>query len=151
MAWILALWMLLLLALANPASAQFRLSILIRPRPPASAPPIVPPASLDAVNRQLLELHNDARRQRGLPPLVLDPRLIIDAQHSAQVQFERGRMGHLTLLRLGAENVAWGYRDEAEVTAGWLRSRGHRANILGPYTRVGFGRAGAYWAARFAP
>ncbi|HSA54929.1 MAG TPA: CAP domain-containing protein [Gemmatimonadaceae bacterium] len=41
-----------------------------------------------------------------------------------------------------AENVAIDYRDAAGVVAGWMRSPGHRANILSTtYTEMGAGYA----------
>lgn len=44
-----------------------------------------------------------------------------------------------------AENVAWGYRSGPAAVRGWMGSPGHRANLLGPHTHVGFGVAGSYY------
>lgn len=40
-----------------------------------------------------------------------------------------------------AENVAYGFDRVDEVMAGWMRSAGHRRNILGPYREIGVGHA----------
>jgi len=53
------------------------------------------------------------------------------------------------------ENIAMGYRDVNSVMNGWMRSIGHRYNILGNWEHVGFGVAKAqngaiYWVADFA-
>lgn len=36
------------------------------------------------------------------------------------------------------ENLAYGYINEAAIVDGWMNSEGHRANLLGSYTQVGF-------------
>jgi uncharacterized protein YkwD len=52
------------------------------------------------------------------------------------------------------ENVACGQRSVAEVMSGWMRSPGHRKNILGKYTEIGaacaIDTAGTpYWCVTF--
>jgi hypothetical protein len=50
------------------------------------------------------------------------------------------RAGYLRWVTLG-ENVAYSYRTVGEVMAAWMRSPGHRANLLaGEFTHVGLGR-----------
>jgi hypothetical protein len=39
------------------------------------------------------------------------------------------------------ENLAYGFSDSASTVDAWMNSAGHRANILGSYTEVGFGVA----------
>jgi uncharacterized protein YkwD len=40
------------------------------------------------------------------------------------------------------ENIAWNYRDANSVMRGWMKSPGHRANILGKnFTEIGVGVA----------
>lgn len=49
-----------------------------------------------------------------------------------------------------AENIAMGPRDEAEVIAGWLNSKGHCANIMNPgLTEMAVSRSGPYWVQVF--
>lgn len=55
------------------------------------------------------------------------------------------------------ENIAAGYSSPADVVKGWMKSPGHKANILGAdYTEIGIGYAfggeseyGSYWTAVF--
>ena len=118
---------------------------------PEVAPVEVPATPPGDHCKALLALHNAARSRSGLPPLVLDERLCAEAQHAANEQARRGQCGHFTSLGVGGENCAMGQRDEAEAIRSWLNSPGHAANMMGNWTRVGFGRAGNAWAARFAP
>ncbi|WGH79744.1 CAP domain-containing protein [Jannaschia ovalis] len=92
---------------------------------------------LDAVNAQ--------RGAAGLPALAEDAALTRAAETQAVHMAQTGQLSHagprgrgvLPRIRgagfgacFAAENVAWGQRDLAEVTAGWMRSPGHRRNIL---------------------
>lgn len=122
------------------------------PNPPPEPPdPPQPPVDADALNLKLLRLHNAERVKAGLPWLILSKTVIERAQHAAQVQADKRRVGHFTSLSPDfAENVAAGQRTEEEAMASWMSSSGHRRNILGRYTVAGFGRVGDYWAARFA-
>ena len=123
----------------------------LRPPLPPPRPPQPPPTDPGDLNRVLLKLHNEERAQAARPPLTLSTTIIARALHAAEVQADRGRVGHFTPLPPDfAENVAAGQRTPEEVMESWMSSRGHRANILGPYTVCGFGRVGDYWAARFA-
>jgi uncharacterized protein YkwD len=104
-----------------------------------------------------LTAHNSARKRAGLEPLRLERHLAGAAQAHAEWC---ARIGHLThygphrntwadrarqagyhaTLSSCSENVAWGYDDGADVTGGWLRSRGHRSNVLSrQWIHVGFG------------
>jgi uncharacterized protein YkwD len=52
------------------------------------------------------------------------------------------------------ENIAMGQASAAEVVADWMRSDGHRANILGSHSRIGVAMARAadgtvYWCQQF--
>lgn len=108
---------------------------------------------------------NTARAQAGLRPLALDPRLATIAQRHACDMAQQGyldhtspdgrglmdRAGGLTGFCAIAENIARGQQDIPTVMATWLRSPGHRANLLDPgLTHVGLGRAtGPYWVQVF--
>ena len=99
---------------------------------------------------KLLAMHNATRHESGLAALVLDAQLCMDAMRSANEQRLRGRCGHFTPLRAGAENCAAGHQSPLDAVNGWLASPGHAANIRGAWTRIGFGRDGDFWAVRFA-
>jgi uncharacterized protein YkwD len=51
------------------------------------------------------------------------------------------RLNHVGFrYKSAGENIAWGYSNPAEVFAAWMRSAGHRDNILSPaFTRIGVG------------
>jgi len=99
-------------------------------------------------------------------PLALDARLTIAAQVHADDMHARGTMSHTggdgsdpgqRVARTGyaaatwGENVAAGYPSVDAVTAGWLGSDGHCANLMNPaFTEFGGGEAGRYWVQVFA-
>ncbi|TVP98620.1 MAG: CAP domain-containing protein [Roseinatronobacter sp.] len=119
-----------------------------------------------------LEIHlaavNDERRRAGRAPLALSPELGRVAQAHACDMAQRGYFSHTSqdgrsvsdrINRAGlprlctmGENIARGQRDVPSVMAGWMRSSGHRRNILDrDFTLVGFGRAdGPNWVQLFA-
>lgn len=123
-----------------------------RPGDRASASPRAP-----AIERAVVDGVNRHRRDAGLRALVLDAAISRQARlHSAAMASRSTPPGHAgfddrvaTLRRTigcrrAAENVAMnrGYVDPAsEAVRGWLRSRGHRENIEGPYGRTGVGVA----------
>jgi uncharacterized protein YkwD len=114
--------------------------------------------------RTLLDGHNGQREQRGLEPLVLDPALCEYAQSHADKMAEKGLLVHSSMSNLAVkagngnvgENVAWGQNSEEEVCRSWMKSPGHRSNILNKrYCKVGFGvsedeRGRKYWCAVFS-
>jgi uncharacterized protein YkwD len=126
---------------------------LFGPRPPVPGPvPPAPPSEPDLSAEALAALaaHNRERAAHGLSRLTIDSVLRSRAQgHSGRMAAE-GRLFHSPG---GAENVAWNYPTGAGVVAGWMKSDGHRANILNPYyTHVGIGVARSpigetYWTA----
>lgn len=49
------------------------------------------------------------------------------------------------------ENIAWGYRTEAEVIQGWISSPGHCSNIMYPdFEVMGIAKVGSYWTQVFS-
>ncbi len=120
---------------------------------PTAAQPVAAAPQPVAFER-LLALHNAERARRGRAPLVLDAGLCAGAQNAADAQAQRRACGHfVSLAGASAENCAAGQTSEDEVHSSWTRSPGHFANMLGGYSRVGFGvnygPGGPYWAARF--
>ena len=117
----------------------------------------------------VLDAHNAERIRKRLPPLVLNPQLTQAAEEHAADMARRGKMTHRGgdgsspfdrieqvhySFEAAAENVAYGFDRVEEVMAGWMRSPGHRRNILGPYTEIGVGRVIApagtsYWCVTF--
>ncbi len=99
------------------------------------------PAALREVHERL----NAARRQNGLPPVALSGTLgRAAAGHACDMiqrgffshQGSNGSSAHNRAQRAGyrscltAENIAWGQPTPAAVFDAWMRSPGHRANIL---------------------
>lgn len=138
-------------------------------RPPrgAETPPHAPGEG-DAA-RAVLDAHNAIRAARHLGPLAANAELDAAARAHADDMARRRKMSHRggdgsspfsRIERAGysfkgaAENVAFGFDDVAAVMDGWMRSAGHRRNILGPYREAGVGRAvdatgAAYWCVTF--
>ena len=108
------------------------------------------PGSLEsAVNRY--------RAKHGLRPLKLSECLRTQAaEHSAWMAGIRNlsHTGFSTRLAMcnfsgGSENVASGYKTNADVIDGWDTSSGHRRNMQGDWTHVGGERSGTYWTLIF--
>ncbi len=112
------------------------------------------PRLMQEQEAQMLDLLNQTRRQFGLPPLRLDPKLRLAARaHSADMatnnyfEHDSPRFGtpvqrmQVAGVRTGyyGENIAFAL-DAALAETAFMHSPGHRANILDPdYTRVGIG------------
>jgi len=124
-----------------PSTASTRTSQAAAPRP------VLTPMSLDGMAREVVYLVNLERAQHDLPPLRVNERLIEDAKLQANQIAATGVLEHFILgapyptpsIRaevagyawnaLG-ENVAFGYTAAPSAVAAWMRSPGHRANIL---------------------
>ena len=111
--------------------------------------------------RQLFDLVNEERTQRGIDALVLDERLVpVARSHSQEMftlkyfshespvsgsPFDRLKAARITYSRAG-ENLAYA-QSVAVAHRALMESPGHRENILRPeFTRIGIGviNAGAY-------
>ena len=101
---------------------------------------------------QIIEKTNEARSINGIPPLVVDCRLMGSARRHAQRMAHAASMFHSSGV---AENVATGQPFASDAVVVWLHSPGHRANILnGRYRRIGVaGVVGpdgrTYWVQQF--
>lgn len=124
-----------------------------------------------ALVEALLEAVNGERARKDLRPLKLDPTLNQIADFYARRMIESGYFGHTDpfdgstvdaraahfgyAYRKVGENLGAGHASVAEVLAHWMRSPGHRANILDPaYTHIGIavkqgGEYGIYWVQEF--
>ena len=148
----------------------------VAPRPnPAPTPLPAPRRELPDpdgpadVSESLVEAHNARRARAGLPPLFANPELEAAAIEHARDMADRRKMSHKGgdgsspfdrmkgqgySYRSAAENVAYGFDDVDSVMAGWMRSPGHRRNILGKFSEIGVGRAiardgASYWCVTF--
>jgi uncharacterized protein YkwD len=103
---------------------------------------------------QTIEEHNVVRNNHGLPILKIDNNLMMEANTHAKWMATHEMLKHSNICN-GAESIA-----QAEVTPKtmiqlWMRSPGHRRNILNPkYTTIGFAihisvTGKYYWCARF--
>ena len=112
----------------------------------------------------LLDLHNKARKNKNLQELKIDEKLCEYAQKHAEYMNNKNRLVHSSMKDLMslysdsnmvAENIAWNQSTEKEVVDDWMRSSGHRSNILGKnYSKVGFGMSNdkgrIYWCVVFS-
>lgn len=118
-----------------------------------NAPPAAPAVELHATEVQLVERTNAERARHGLPPLVLDPSLQQSARRHA-AWMTRNRVLRHTNAAV-AENIAMGQPNSTQVVQDWMRSPGHRANILNrSHTRIGVAGYTApngtvYWCQQF--
>lgn len=118
---------------------------------------------------ELLELHNTARKTSQLPPFQRNEKLSAAAQRHAVHMAQTGKFDHQGIgdgdipariaaagyqAKAHAENLLWGPSKVEIVHQAWMESELHRANILGNFREIGFGRATAengriYWVAVF--
>ncbi len=101
-----------------------------------------------AVQKRILADVNAARKANGKKALTLNSAMSTVAVNWSGKQAAANRMSHNPKYssqipsgwtRAG-ENVAFGYSPQ-KVNAAWMKSSGHRANILGSYNRIGIGVA----------
>ncbi|MEU7143382.1 CAP domain-containing protein [Nocardia sp. NPDC046473] len=132
--------------------------------PPALAAPQAQPVAATVVS-----LTNAERAKAGCPALAEESRLDQAAQAHTADMAARGVLDHNSSkgspgdrikaagyrARAWAENIASGQSTAAEVVGGWMRSPGHRANILNCSLRdigVGFAKdrnGTPYWTQDF--
>ena len=119
--------------------------------------------------------HNESRQSSWIyktPKLKKDYGLMRAAQAHAEEMARRGQLSHKGIngsqvddrvdyysrnaWMTWGENIAWGQDSEREVVDGWMRSTGHKKNIMNKdFTHMGVGVAydqngRAYWCAVFA-
>ena len=102
---------------------------------------------------QILALTNESRQRAGLRPVAMDERLTAAARAKLFDMLKQDYFAHRTpdgrqpwafmqaagyRFQMAAENLAKGYDNEPELQQAWMKSRGHRANILNPhFTEIG--------------
>lgn len=125
------------------------------PPAPAAAAAAATASSLTAssVATEVVRLVNIERAKRGLKPVTINGKLTAAADGHSAYQARIGRLTHTSANRSNAgkrmtaagyswsrwgENVAYGYATPAAVMKAWMRSAGHRANILNArFTEIG--------------
>ena len=115
----------------------------------------------DRYEAEVIAATNAERTDRVLVTVRAETCVDSYAEAQARQMAAQGRMFHQDLgpvlaacdLQRVGENVAYGYPSGTAVTAGWMGSAGHRANILKPEFRlIGVGAAqgsdGLWYAAQ---
>ncbi|MFC0091631.1 CAP domain-containing protein [Allobacillus sp. GCM10007491] len=127
-------------------------------------------SQLDDLLEEVVELTNREREVNGLPTLKIDPELQDVAQEKSADMADLNYFSHesptygspFDMLNefgidyeVAAENIAAGFFDPEDVVNGWMKSEGHRENILNQnvtHIGVGFeegGEMGTYWTQLF--
>ncbi|WBQ04193.1 CAP domain-containing protein [Kribbella sp. CA-293567] len=125
------------------------------PRPSSEPPSTKPPAPTGGAEAQVLQLTNNERAKNGCGALRTNSALTKAADLHATDMVVRHYFDHTSLdgrspfarmkaagFKGGAmaENIAVGYKSAAAVVDGWMKSEGHRKNILNcDYTMIGIG------------
>ncbi|MBR4661136.1 MAG: LysM peptidoglycan-binding domain-containing protein [Clostridia bacterium] len=127
----------------------------------------LPDDSVSAYEREVVELVNAIRAERGLGKLEENWELSRVARFKSRDMREKHYFAHVSptygspfemmrafglAYRTAGENIAMGYPTPASVVDGWMNSEGHRANILNPsFTVIGVGYVaqGNYWTQMF--
>lgn len=115
------------------------------------------PARAGAEASRVITSVNAQRKAAGLAPVKMSPALMKVAQGHACDNAARGKISHtgsdgstLTqrlrrqnyLIRTAAENTGWGFANAEVAMNYWMKSPGHRANILNPAMKeIGLGLA----------
>lgn len=135
----------------------------------ASATPSSAAVSTTTMASQVISLTNAQRAKHGCRPLATNRALNASALAHSRDMVSRNYFSHVsprgstfvTRARAAgyqhamAENIAWGYRTPAQVVAAWMKSPGHRKNILNCGARsVGVGvwiksNGAPYWTQVF--
>ncbi|MEM1393686.1 MAG: CAP domain-containing protein [Cyanobacteria bacterium P01_H01_bin.150] len=135
--------------LSSNSDSSLNSPIALSPRPVNAA------SDIAAVEKSVHRKINQYRSSKGLPPLKLNGEISkIARQHSKNMAQKQVYFGHdgsssrynkiskLIKYRGVAENVAYnmGYGNPAKIAVdGWIKSSGHRRNMLGKYQVTGIG------------
>ena len=103
----------------------------------------------------VIRLVNKERETAGQEPLKVDEDLMELAQIRAKElskKFSHERPDGTEVVDLGyGENIARGQSSASEVMRDWMKSEGHRYNILwDQYHSIGVARSGSYWVQVFS-
>ena len=114
---------------------------------------------------QVVQLVNQERAKAGLKPLVSDRALAAMALDKAKDMYHNRYFSHYSptygspfdmmrsygiQYRYAGENIAMGQRTPQEVMNAWMKSPGHRQNILNPnFTKIGVAYYKGEWVQEF--
>ena len=110
--------------------------------PTQAATPTI--AQLATLQNDIVRYTNAQRAAHGCGAVRVDAKLAYAARVQSGYMARTGRFSHTgaggstfvaRITKAGysgalSENIAWGYRSGAQVVAAWMKSPGHRANIL---------------------
>lgn len=120
--------------------------------------------SLNSIRADMLKRVNAERKKAGVPPLkgfkIIDgtaQEKAVDMHkykyfdhYSPRLKWVFNQYEKVGLLPYGGENIASGQRTTAQVMSDWMKSPGHRANILfSDFTYLGVGYYKGYWVQQF--
>jgi uncharacterized protein YkwD len=89
-----------------------------------------------AIEANIISYTNRERARYGLPPMQVCPELMDSARRHCAWMARSRRLVHTS--QPVAENIATGQSSSNEVVRDWMRSSGHRANILNAgHRRIG--------------
>ncbi len=116
--------------------------------------------------KQVLNMVNKERRNRGLKPVVGSSTLAQVANgHAKDMNYNKyfshnSRNGddlgdrlhdERARYRVAGENIARGHKTATSVMKGWMKSPGHKKNILNKrFRRLGVAKSGTYWVQVFS-
>jgi uncharacterized protein YkwD len=141
---------------------RFALAALIAPAAigvsmvasPAEAAPATAADKALTVQADIARLTNTQRTANGCSAVTVNAQLTAAAVGHSSWMAQTGTFSHTGragstfatrvkaagYTRPSSENIAWGYRTATELVAAWMKSPGHRANILNCKSRtVGVG------------
>jgi len=109
-----------------------------------AAPAQAATASFTTLQTQVVSLSNKERVRAGCKALPVNPQLLWAARGHSKYMARTGRFSHtgaagstfITRARAAgyttarSENIAWGYRSAGDVVKAWMKSPGHRRNLL---------------------
>ncbi|MET8154431.1 CAP domain-containing protein [Actinoplanes sp. NPDC049668] len=101
-------------------------------------------ASEQSLQADIARLTNEQRTAKGCPAVTVNAQLTTAARGHSEWMAETGTFSHTGrnnsrfvdrakaagYVRPSSENIAYGYRSADEVVKAWMKSSGHRANIL---------------------
>ncbi len=125
--------------------------------PVVDAPPVLPTDIVRLDPAAVSHRISAYREAHHLPPVVLDPALVLIAQAQADAMAGANHLSHEVAGSLdhrlnsahhrkgyAVENVSAGYATAEAAVAGWQRSAAHNANLLyGPMRHMGIAAAEA--------
>jgi len=128
-----------------------------------AAPAEASATSFQTLQADVVKWTNHQRTRNGCKALAVNNELVRASRDHSAWMARTGTFSHVGFggstfdariraagySKPAAENIAWGYRSGADVVNAWMKSPGHRANILNcKVTKVG---VGAVYAANGNP